>query len=117
MNFLTGSIPDDLHLRWPHLKSLDLYDNQMSGPIPDALGRLGLVKLQLKANNFSGPLPDSLRERLSNRFWLRNCSDVKNWNAPEELQLWGHNKHVICGKATRCFGAHNWAQRGGSPYS
>ncbi|CAE8587819.1 unnamed protein product, partial [Polarella glacialis] len=56
-NFLTGGIPDNISEIWPALQSLDLYDNAMSGPLPQSLFSLELVKLQLQGNNFSGQLP------------------------------------------------------------
>mmetsp|Transcript_173197 Transcript_173197/g.549878 ORF Transcript_173197/g.549878 Transcript_173197/m.549878 type:complete len:179 (+) Transcript_173197:984-1520(+) len=56
-NFLKGGIPENIADLWPKLKSLDLYDNDMEGPIPASLARLDFVKLQLNGNNFSGTIP------------------------------------------------------------
>jgi len=53
-NFWVGSIPEDIDVRWPHLRSLDLHDNVFTGPLPPALLRLeNLTQLQVQANHFS----------------------------------------------------------------
>ncbi|CAK8990127.1 unnamed protein product [Durusdinium trenchii] len=59
-NFLTGVIPENIAVVWPHLESLDLYDNNLEGPIPASLGTLPFVKLQLQSNDFSGQVPKSV---------------------------------------------------------
>jgi len=56
-NGFTGTIPSDAHLAWPNLRSLDLYSNRLTGPVPAALGRFqDLIQLQLQDNLLSdGP--------------------------------------------------------------
>eukprot|EP00933_Yihiella_yeosuensis_P079933 TRINITY_DN9334_c0_g8_i1.p1 TRINITY_DN9334_c0_g8~~TRINITY_DN9334_c0_g8_i1.p1 ORF type:complete len:563 (-),score=78.17 TRINITY_DN9334_c0_g8_i1:55-1743(-) len=53
-NWFSGSIPDFISGRWPRMRSLDLYNNNMSGPLPAALLEMkNLTKLQLQDNDFS----------------------------------------------------------------
>ena len=89
-NFLTGTIPDNIAEVWPKLESLDLYDNNLEGSIPDSLGRLAFVKLQLQGNRFSGRVPKSVL-RLAHRANimlglqenpdLQGCSpDIGHWS-------------------------------------
>ncbi len=59
-NQLSGPIPDALG-GLTALTELDLHENQLSGPIPDALGDLtALTALNLAGNQLSGPIPDAL---------------------------------------------------------
>ena len=58
-NQLTGSIPAEWN---PGLIIMGLSDNQLTGPIPEALGHLfDLRTLKLDNNSLSDPLPLSLR--------------------------------------------------------
>ena len=51
-NFIQGHIPDDLPDFWPHLRSLDLHDMQLKGPLPRSLSRLkNLSQLQVQLND------------------------------------------------------------------
>eukprot|EP00746_Dinoflagellata_sp_MGD_P091402 gnl/MRDRNA2_/MRDRNA2_362290_c0_seq1.p1 gnl/MRDRNA2_/MRDRNA2_362290_c0~~gnl/MRDRNA2_/MRDRNA2_362290_c0_seq1.p1 ORF type:complete len:359 (+),score=48.07 gnl/MRDRNA2_/MRDRNA2_362290_c0_seq1:100-1077(+) len=53
-NYFSGSIPDFIADDWPHLRSLDLYNNNLTGKLPSALLKLtNLTKLQLHVNNFT----------------------------------------------------------------
>ena len=64
-NDLTGPIPDALG-NLANLQSLNLGFNGLTGPIPDALGSLAnLQGLDLTFNGLSGPIPDELG-RLAN---------------------------------------------------
>ena len=57
-NWMRGSIPSQIAEKWPNLRSLDLYDNELVGNLPPQLGLLtNLQKLQLHANQFSGIVP------------------------------------------------------------
>ena len=68
-NGLTGPIPDALG-RLARLENLNLYRNGLTGPIPDALGRLpSLERLGLGSNGLTGPIPDALG-RLPGLRWL-----------------------------------------------
>ncbi|KAL1823469.1 hypothetical protein DCAR_0311373 [Daucus carota subsp. sativus] len=59
-NNISGPIPNDLG-NLTNLVSLDLYMNSFSGPIPDTLGKLTRLRfLRLNNNSFSGPIPMSL---------------------------------------------------------
>jgi len=59
-NTLQGSLVDC----WAHLPSsltsLNVFDNRLSGTIPDWLGSLSLSELNLGSNDFEGSLPPSL---------------------------------------------------------
>eukprot|EP00035_Acanthoeca_spectabilis_P009563 m.168947 g.168947 ORF g.168947 m.168947 type:complete len:650 (+) comp14762_c0_seq1:85-2034(+) len=58
VNFLYGSIPRELPDRWPRLRTLDLYGNELSGAVPASLCRLTqLETLQLQDNHLSGQFP------------------------------------------------------------
>merc|ERR1740130_2381084 len=60
-NFWHGSIPVEIGEKWPHLRTLDLYNNDMSGPLPSSLRQLrNLSNIQLQDNNFSGVIPADL---------------------------------------------------------
>lgn len=54
-NNLTGTIPD---LDMPFLESLILYNNTLSGTIPDFSGLPNLTELNLAVNDLSGSIPD-----------------------------------------------------------
>ena len=58
-NLFTGTLPDS----WGALrglKHLDLFDNDLSGPLPDNLANcLNLHVLNLRGNNFNGTVPAS----------------------------------------------------------
>ncbi|CAE7788100.1 ANKRD50 [Symbiodinium sp. CCMP2592] len=51
-NFIFGNIPDDIPDYWPRLRSLDLHDLQLTGPLPRSLVRLeNLTQLQVQLND------------------------------------------------------------------
>jgi hypothetical protein len=55
-NFLNGTIPDWMGSAWPKLRSLDLFDNELTGTIPASLGQLKQLELlQLQENRYVGP--------------------------------------------------------------
>jgi hypothetical protein len=57
-NFFHGSIPSEIADRWPNLRTLDLYDNDLTGVIPKEIGQLSqLHQLLLQDNRFSGNIP------------------------------------------------------------
>jgi hypothetical protein len=58
VNFLHGSIPPELPDRWPKIRTLDLYSNELTGEVPASLCRLTQLKtLQLQDNNLDGEFP------------------------------------------------------------
>lgn len=58
-NNLTGTIPAELG-ELPHLNTLRLDYNQLTGTVPDGLGNIDSIKLQ--SNQLVGQLPLSLYE-------------------------------------------------------
>ncbi|XP_020250161.1 probable LRR receptor-like serine/threonine-protein kinase At1g53430 isoform X2 [Asparagus officinalis] len=69
-NQISGKIPDEMG-KITTLKTLVLEDNKLQGPIPQSLGNLvNLDRLVLASNNLSGELPDTLGK-------LRNLTDVR----------------------------------------
>jgi hypothetical protein len=57
-NFFYGSIPDFIADKWPRLRTIDLYNNALTGTIPLALGRLtDLTQIQLQDNDLEGTVP------------------------------------------------------------
>jgi Leucine-rich repeat (LRR) protein len=54
-NNLTGQIPD---ISLPHLETLILNHNRLSGELPDFMGFPALINLHFAWNNISGSLPD-----------------------------------------------------------
>ena len=72
-NGLAGPIPDALgdltHLEW-----LDLRENALTGPIPDALGNLAKLELlDLGVNGLTGPIPERFGR-------LANLAAVSVWD-------------------------------------
>jgi hypothetical protein len=60
-NFFQGSIPHEIATKWPKLRSLDLYNNDLTGTIPESLRKLTLLNnLQLQDNKLSGTVPSDL---------------------------------------------------------
>ena len=61
-NNLTGPIPAELG-RLSNLKALNLFSNNLTGPIPPELDRLSSLRtLQLHSNSLTGPLSSSLMD-------------------------------------------------------
>jgi hypothetical protein len=51
-NFIYGGIPETLPGHWPNLRSLDLHDLKLEGPLPQSLERLeNLTQLQVQMND------------------------------------------------------------------
>ncbi|KAL8127454.1 somatic embryogenesis receptor kinase 2-like isoform X2 [Apium graveolens] len=60
-----------------NLQYLELYSNNISGPIPGDLGNLtNLVSLDLYMNSFSGPIPDTLGKLTKLRFLRLNNNSL-----------------------------------------
>ena len=83
-NELTGPIPDALG-RLSNLESLALYNNALTGPIPEVLGSLSkLQALYLDNNELTGPIPEALGD-LSNLEWLALYDNELTGTIPEAL--------------------------------
>jgi hypothetical protein len=60
-NFFHGSIPDFIAGKWPRLRTIDLYNNELTGTIPPSLGRLtDLTQIQLQDNDLEGTVPNEV---------------------------------------------------------
>ncbi|OIV96804.1 hypothetical protein TanjilG_08665 [Lupinus angustifolius] len=78
--------------RLQHLQFLELYKNELVGPIPKELGRLkNLVSLGLYHNNLTGSIPSSF-SNLSNLKFLRLNSNRLSGRIPRELAKLGNLK-------------------------
>ncbi|KAL2316996.1 hypothetical protein Fmac_030872 [Flemingia macrophylla] len=60
-NSLSDAIPSFSITNWTSLEQLILFNNLLSGPIPEELGKLhSLTTIKLLKNNLSGPIPSSI---------------------------------------------------------
>ena len=60
-NFFYGTIPAAMATRWPALRTLDLYDNDLSGTIPPEMGQMvDLHQVLLHDNRLTGTVPAAL---------------------------------------------------------
>ena len=83
-NQLSGTIPEELR-NLSNLRVLNLYRNQLSGTIPEELGDLSnLAFLSLDTNQLSGTIPEKLGE-LSNLVYLNLFKNQLSGQVPEEL--------------------------------
>ena len=59
--FFHGSIPDFIGFKWPWLRTIDLYNNELTGTIPASMARLtDLTQIQLQDNDLTGEVPQAL---------------------------------------------------------
>ena len=55
-SFFHGSIPDFIADKWPRLRTIGLYNNELTGTVPPSLGRLtDLTQTQLRARRSAPP--------------------------------------------------------------
>ncbi|KAH6826813.1 kinase family with leucine-rich repeat domain-containing protein [Perilla frutescens var. hirtella] len=81
-NYLIGKLPDDINRLSPQLRVLNLTNNNFTGDIPAAIGRLpNLRSLQLVANLFDGTFPPEIGD-LSN---LEELALNANGFAPQSI--------------------------------
>ena len=75
-NNLIGSLPGTGWHKLARLRSLSLWGNDLSGPIPPELGQLAqLQRLWLHSNSLSGPIPPELGQLAQlQRLWLHSNS-------------------------------------------
>merc|ERR1712185_813930 len=61
-NWFHGSIPGELMVeRWPNLRTLDLYDNNLTGTFPEKIEDMrDLEFVQFQGNWLSGTVPDRI---------------------------------------------------------
>ncbi|XP_006646229.1 probable LRR receptor-like serine/threonine-protein kinase At3g47570 [Oryza brachyantha] len=82
---LSGPIPDGIGKNLPRLLSLDLSSNHLSGTIPSALGNLTVLEiLDLDSNNLTGQIPPELHN-LKNIVYLSLCSNELSGQIPHGL--------------------------------
>eukprot|EP00434_Breviolum_minutum_P008565 symbB.v1.2.007556.t1/scaffold432.1/size246310/6 len=64
-NFIHGNIPETLPQYWPKLRSLDLHDMKLTGPLPMSLVSLeNLTQLQVQLNDLHCPEGGDVIQRL-----------------------------------------------------
>merc|ERR1712232_772291 len=100
-NWFYGSVPGRLMAdSWPQLRTLDLYDNNLTGPVPSELGDMpNLDWVQLQGNRLDGIVPANViaprrfnRLKLSHNPELRGCYATEgdggsSGNAEAELSI------------------------------
>ena len=92
-NQLTGPIPEALG-NLNSLQYLSLYDNQLTGPIPETLGQLNnLQSLWLGYNQLTGPIPETLGQ-LNNLQYLDLINNQLTGPIPEALSNLNDLKHL-----------------------
>ncbi|KAG5252456.1 LRR receptor serine/threonine-protein kinase [Salix suchowensis] len=74
---LTGGIPDYIGNNWTALNYLDLSLNDLSGSIPQSLGKASLDTLLLTNNKLNGSIPPSILNRHKVDLSYNNFTDVK----------------------------------------
>nr|CAD1843192.1 unnamed protein product [Ananas comosus var. bracteatus] len=74
----------------PVLTSLDLSDNELSGPVPPQLGNLKLNFLNVSCNELSGPIPVSLQNQAYDRSFLSNPGLCSSLNIITNLRACGN---------------------------
>jgi len=63
---MASTIPEDFFSTWPHLKSLYLNDNDITGSLPKSIGDLGSIEvLWLGGNNLGGSIVPEIGELLT----------------------------------------------------
>ena len=83
-NGLTGPIPEALG-NLANLIELYLWGNELTGPVPEELGSLAnLERLVLSENGLTGPIPEELGS-LANLEWLYLSENELTGPVPEEL--------------------------------
>lgn len=89
-NSLTGRLPTLGWERLTRLKDLNIYSNQLTGPIPTGLGKLAnLESFWAFDNGFSGPIPPELGNLTKLRTLLLLSSGVSGPIPPELGNLTG----------------------------
>ncbi|CAN1347033.1 Probable LRR receptor-like serine/threonine-protein kinase At3g47570 [Linum perenne] len=75
MNQFHGSLPGDLGLSLPRLRSLSVALNGFTGSIPPSLSNASnLIEFQMQDNNFTGSMPSMGSSRNLMRFFIQNNS-------------------------------------------
>ena len=84
-NDLQGPLPTGIQAdEMPYLNFVSLYDNQLSGELPEALANLvGLDHLDLSINSFSGSIPDYIGEFEFLRFLFLSVNSFEPGPIPE----------------------------------
>ncbi|CAL4980640.1 unnamed protein product [Urochloa decumbens] len=84
-NNLTGVLPDWIGRRWSSLFILELYGNQFTGPVPSEIGKLSnLLTLDLSYNQFAEPVPSEIGS-LNNLLYLYLSYNQFNGSVPSEI--------------------------------
>ena len=93
-NQLTGTIPDLSALI--NLEILSLYENELTGPIPDLSTLINLTQLYLYANQLTGPIPDLDLPELTTLYLQYNELDgeIPALDLPELTALYLQNNQL-----------------------
>lgn len=95
-NQMRGSLPEDMYDGLPFLRSVSLFENQLTGTLSPKLGSLAQLEGWSMANNqFWGPLPSELG-LLSTTLWYWNCHNSQlTGSIPSELGKMGFLERLI----------------------
>ncbi|MED6142976.1 hypothetical protein PIB30_002800 [Stylosanthes scabra] len=103
---LRGRVPSGLNDSLTQLKNLDLYNNDLSGPVPSLANLTFLQFVQLSSNNFDS-IPQGCFHALTSLDWLSlyNNTKLPPWNFPTDLTAHSSQLNVLDLSSTNLMGS------------